>query len=83
MYCTKEERDNYQNVPAVGMFADCAWGGIVVVKIDDGNGVVFWCFEYDGKRHAVKKSRLLEDCTGRPCSSRTKTSRLMKLPSAS
>lgn len=65
MYCTKEERENYQNAPAVGVSADCAWGGVVVVKIDDGNGVVFWCFEYDGKRHALKKSRLLEDRTGR------------------
>ena len=65
MYCTKEERENYQNAPAVGTSADCAWGGVVVVKIDDGNGVVFWCFEYDGKRHALKKSRLLEGRTGR------------------
>lgn len=65
MYCTKEERKNYQNAPAVGVSADCAWGGVVVVKIDDGEGVVFWCQEYDGKRHALKKSRLMEDRTGR------------------
>ena len=65
MYCTKEERENYQNAPAVGTSAGCAWGGVVVVKIDDGNGVVFWCFEYDGKCDALKKSRLLEGRTGR------------------
>ena len=65
MYCTKDEWENYQNAPAVGTFADCAWGGVVVVEIDDGNGVIFWCFEYNGKRHALKKSRLLEDRTGR------------------
>ena len=65
MYCTKEERENYQNAPAVGVFADCAWSGVVVVKIDDREGVVLWCREYYGKRHALKKSRLLEDRTGR------------------
>ena len=64
MYCTKEESENYQNAPAVGTSADCAWGGVVVVKIDDREDVVFWCREYDGKRHALKKSRLLEDRTG-------------------
>ena len=65
MYCTKEEWENYQNAPAVGTSADCIWGGVVVVKIDDGEGVALWCREYDGKRHALKKSRLLEDRTGR------------------
>ena len=65
MYCTKEERGNYQNAPAVGTSADCAWGGVVVVKIDDREGVSLWCREYDGKRHTLKKSRLLEDRTGR------------------
>lgn len=65
MYCTKEERDNYQIAPAVGTSADCAWGGVVVVKIDDGEGVALWCWEYDGKRDALNKSRLLEDRTGR------------------
>ena len=65
MYCTKEERENYQKAPAVGTSADCAWGGVVVVKIDDREGVVLWCREYDGKRHALEKSRILEDRTGR------------------
>ena len=65
MNCTKEEREHYQNAPAVGVFAECVWGGVVVVKIDDREDVVLWCREYDGKRHALKKSRLLEDCTGR------------------
>ena len=65
MYCTKEECENYQNAPAVGTSAYCMWGGVVVVKIDDGEGVALWCWEYGGKRHALKKSRLLEDRTGR------------------
>ena len=65
MYCTKEERENYQNAPAVGVSADCVWGGVVVMKIDNGEDVVLWCREYDGKRHALKKSQLLEDRTGR------------------
>ena len=65
MYCTKEERENYQNAPAVGVSADCVWGGVVVMKIDNGEDVVLWCREYDGKRHALKKSRLLENRTGR------------------
>lgn len=65
MYVTAENRRKYEKAPVLGVSPDCAWGGTVVLAVNDYDGVVFWCKEYDGRRHELKCSRLSECEDGR------------------